>query len=53
MSLEEKIMKSISVIAKIYTGRTVSTADDINAIYDSGKYPDFNADVDYIITGER
>ena len=51
MSIEEEIIASIITIAKIHTGKSVTSIEEVDALYDSGKYPGLNASIDYVMKG--
>ena len=51
MSVEDKIIASILTIAKIHTGKSIVNIDEVDALYESGKYPELNASIDYVLKG--
>ena len=53
MSIEEKIIASIIKIAEIYTGKSISTIEEVDVLCDSGKYPELNKSVNYVLCGEE
>ena len=48
-TIENNILSSICAIVAIKLGKNHVTIDEVDAIYSSRKYPEINAEIDYIL----
>lgn len=49
--MENKILNAICVLVALKLGRNHVSIAEVDAIYDSGEYPEINSEIDYIIYG--
>ena len=48
-TIEMNILSNICAIVAIKLGKSYVTIDEVDAIYSSRKYPEINAEIDYIL----
>lgn len=48
-TIENEVLSAICAIVACKLGRSHVTVDEIDAIYNSEKYPEINAEIDYIL----
>lgn len=51
-AVEDRICNAIMDIASVQTGREISSMDEVDALYNSVRYPHLNDAINYIIYGE-